>query len=101
VAADRLPHLEQVVFEGYVHGLRSAGWVEDPRLVQLGMWCSAIKYDWLTPATLAGVRSARQYRYGGTEEIDATYKFRERSRALLSNAKWARQALELADQLSL
>jgi len=101
VAADRLPDLEQVVFEGYLRGLRSAGWADDPRLVQLGMWCAAVKYDWLTPFTLAGVRSDRQYRYGNTEEIDATYKFRERSRALLFNANWARQALELADRLSL
>jgi hypothetical protein len=99
VAADELPKLEEVVFDSYLAGLRAAGWVGDPRLVQLGMWSSAVKYDWLAPATLAGVRSDRQYRYGGTEEIDAAYKFGERSRALLFNANWARQALELAEQL--
>jgi hypothetical protein len=48
---------------------------------------------------LAQVRQERQYRYGGAGEIDAVFKFRERSRALLHNARWARQALELAGQL--
>jgi hypothetical protein len=99
LSADDLPRLEQVVFDGYLRGLRAAGWSDDPRLVQLGMWSAAVKYDWLTPFTLAQVGSARQYRYGGAGEIDATFKFRERSRALLFNARWARQALELAEQL--
>jgi hypothetical protein len=99
LSADDLPRLEQIVFDGYLCGLRAAGWSGDPRLVQLGMWSAAVKYDWLTPFTLAQVGSARQYRYGGTGEIDATFKFRERSRVLLFNARWARQALELAEQL--
>lgn len=33
--------------------------------------------------------------------LDATLKFRERSRALLFTAGWARQALELAEELGL
>jgi thiamine kinase-like enzyme len=101
LAVDDLPELEHVVFEGYLRGLRAAGWNEDPRLVQLGMWSSAVKYDWLAPLTLAQVRQTRQYRYGGSGEIDPVFKFRERSRALLYNARWARQALDLADQLGL
>ncbi len=101
VAAEHLPHLEQVVFDGYLSGLRSAGWNEDPRLVQLGMWSSAVKYDWLAPFTLAQVGQDQQYRYGGAGEIDAIFRFRERSRALLFIAGWARQALELAEQLGL
>ena len=80
VTAEELPRLEQVVFDSYLRGLRSAGWNEDPRLVQLGMWSSAVKYDWLAPFTLAQVRLDRQYRYGGGSEIDAVFKFRERSR---------------------
>ena len=63
------------------------------------MWSSAVKYDWLTPFTLAQVGDARQFRYGGEGEIDATFTFRERSRALLCNARWAAQALQSADQL--
>jgi hypothetical protein len=99
VAAEDLPRLEQVVFDGYLRGLRSAGWHEDPRLVQLGMWSSAVKYDWLAASTLAQVRQDRQYRYGGGGEIDAVLKFRERSRVLLFTANWAKRAIELAQQL--
>ena len=99
IGADDLPLLEQVVFDGYLRGLRSAGWNDDPRLVQLGMWASSVKYDWLAPFTLAQVRQDRQYRYGQGGEIDPVFKFRERSRVLLFNARWAQQALELAEQL--
>lgn len=101
VTADQMPRLEQVVYEGYLQGLRAAGWREDPRLPQLGMWSSAVKYDWLAPFTLGQVSQERQYRYGGAEEVDATFKFRERSRALLFNAQWARQAVDLAGRLGL
>jgi thiamine kinase-like enzyme len=101
ISAEDLPRLEQVVFDGYLRGLRSAGWGGDRRLVQLGMWSSSVKYDWLTPFTLAQLNQRKQYRYGGGEEIDADFKFRERSHALLFNANWARQALELAEQLGL
>jgi hypothetical protein len=101
LAASDLPRLEQVVFDGYMRGLRAVGWDEDPRLIQLGMWSSAVKYDWLAALTLAQVRQDRQYRYGGADEIDPVFKFRERSRVLLFNTRWARQAVELADQLGL
>jgi hypothetical protein len=97
--AEQMARLERVVFNGYLRGLRAAGWDDDPRLVQLGMWSSAVKYDWLAALTLAQVRQDRQYRYGGAGEIDPVFKFRERSRALLFNAGWARQAIELASQL--
>lgn len=101
VAAKDLPELEQVVFDGYLRGLHSAGWRDDPRLIRLGMWSSAVKYDWMTPFTLAHLSDERQFRYGGGGEIDAAYKFRERSEVLLFNANWARQALELADRIGL
>jgi len=101
VRADQMAGLEQQVYAGYLRGLRSAGWTDDPRLVQLGMWSSAVKYDWLAPFTLSQVGQERQFRYGGTGEIDAAFKFRERSRALLFNAQWARQAIELADRIGL
>ena len=54
VAADELPHLEQVVFDSYVSGFRAAGWAGDPRLVRLGMWSAAVKYDWLAPPLWPG-----------------------------------------------
>jgi len=99
VPADQMPRLEKEVYEGYLRGLRAAGWHDDARLVQLGMWSSAVKYDWLAPFTLAQLREERQYRYGGEGEIDASFKFRERTRALLYNARWAQKAIELAGRL--
>ena len=101
VPAADLPALEQAVYEGYLAGLRAAGWRDDPRLVRLGMWSSSVKYDWLAALTLAQVAQERQRRYGGEGEVDARFKFAERSRALLFNAGWARQALDLADELGL
>lgn len=101
VAADDLPQLEHVVFDGYLNGLRAGGWTDDPRLIRLGMWASAVKYDWMTPFTLAQTGQEKHYLYGGGGEIDARYKFSERSRVLLFLATWARQALELAEQLGL
>jgi hypothetical protein len=101
ITADQMPRLEEIVFDGYLRGLRAAGWDDDPRLVRLGMWSSAVKYDWLAAMTLAQVREDRQYRYGGAGEIDPVFKFRECGRALLFNARWARQAIDLATQLGL
>jgi hypothetical protein len=101
VPAADLPRLEQVVFDGYLRGLREAGWDGDPALVRLGMWSSAVKYDWLAALTLAELGWERQFRYGGAGEIDAGFKFRERSGVLAFNAGWARQAQDLADQLGL
>jgi hypothetical protein len=53
VPADEMPRLEQVAFDGYLAGLRAAGWDNDPRLVRLGVWSSAVKYDWLAAHTLS------------------------------------------------
>ncbi len=101
IAAADLPDLERIVLDGYLRGLRQAGWSEDPRLAQLGMWSSAVKYDWLAALTLEQVRQARQYRYGGGGEIEATFRFSERSRVLEFNARWARQAVDLAGRLGI
>jgi hypothetical protein len=101
VAADLLPVLERVVFDGYLRGLRAAGWKDDPDLVRLGMWSSAVKYDWLMPFTLSQLSQERQVRYGGDGEVDAEFKFRERSAGLYYLTEWARKAIELADRLGL
>lgn len=55
----------------------------------------------LAAFTLEQVRQARQYRYGGGGKIDATFKFSVRSRVLEFNARWARQAVDLAGRLGL
>jgi len=99
VPAQDLPEFEAAVFAGYLNGLRQAGWAGDTRLVQLGMWAAAVKYDWQTPMMLEAARATRQFRYGGTEEIDADHRFRERGHALLHNANTARRAIALAESM--
>jgi hypothetical protein len=99
VAAESLPALEATVLAAYTEGLAESGWAGDPRLAELGMCASAVKYDWLTPAMLAAASAPRQLRYGGTEEIDADHRFRERGLALLDNARRARRAIALAEAL--
>jgi Phosphotransferase enzyme family len=101
ITSDRLPELDTAVFDAYVSGLAEGGWNGDERIVRLGMWASAVKYDWLTPHMLASASATKQMRYGGTEEIDATERFRERGVALLFNARRALAALELATDLAL
>ncbi len=99
IAAESLPDLEVAVFEAYTDGLAEAGLRKDPRLVELGMCASAVKYDWLTPVMLASASTVNHVRYGGTETIDPDYRYRERGLALLHNARRARRALTLADEL--
>lgn len=101
VPAARLPELEGAVFEAYLDGLRSAGWSGDPQLVQLGMWASAVKYDWLTPALLESASASRHLAYGGTAEVDADHRFNERGVTLLRLTRWADLALDLADRVGL
>jgi Phosphotransferase enzyme family len=101
VPAASLPDLEAAALTAYIDGLAAAGWSGDPRIVELGMCASAVKYDWLTPAMLAAASAPRQLRYGGTEEIDADHRFRERGVALLDNAQRARRAVVLADTVDL
>jgi hypothetical protein len=99
LAAESLPILEAAMLDAYTAGLLDAGWSGDPRLVELGMSAAAVKYDWLTPAMLASASAPTHVRYGGTEEIDADYRFRERGIALLDNARRARRAMALANEL--
>jgi hypothetical protein len=101
VPAEKLPEFGAAVLDGYLTGLRQAGWAGDARLVRLGMWAAAVKYDWQTPMMLAAASATRQFRYGGTEEIDADHRFWERGRALLHNANTARQAVALADEMGI
>lgn len=101
VPAAQLPVLDQIVYEAHLEGLREGGWTGDERLVQLGMWSSAVKYDWLAPFMLAALGQPAHFHYGGGPEIDPRFRFSERGQALLFNAGRARQALELAGRLDL
>ena len=101
IAADCFSELEARVFDGYLAGLRVAGWMGDTRLVQLGMWASSVKYDWLTAALLASASADRHLAYGGGDEVDAAYRFRERGTALLHIATWAEHAISLAAEVGI
>ena len=101
IDAEALPGLEAAVRDAYLEGLENGGWNGDPRLAELGLCASAVKYDWLTPAILSSASAPRQMRYGGTEEIDADFRFRQRGIALLDNAERARRAVTLAQDLAM
>ena len=89
------------VDKAYVVGLRESGWDDDVRLVRLGMWSSAVKYDWLGPATVIGAQAAEHLRYGGVETVDPVYKLSARAAGLVFLADWADKALELAEVVGL
>jgi hypothetical protein len=44
VDLDRLLELEEVAFEGYLEGLREAGWQGDPQQVRLGCTAASVRY---------------------------------------------------------
>jgi hypothetical protein len=101
VPADLLPELETAVFNAYLDGVRASGWSGDARLVQLGMWASSIKCDWLTRFLLASATAERHLAYGGGAEVDAGYRFQQRAATLLRLTRWADQARALATDLGL
>jgi hypothetical protein len=101
IPSAKLPELDAAVVAAYATGLHAGQWDGDPDLVQLGVWASSVKYDWLTPFMLASASAVRQMKYGGTEDIDAAFRFRERGEALLFNARRAILALDLAARVSL
>jgi hypothetical protein len=62
---------------------------------------AAVKYDWLTPLMLSAASTQRQMHYGRAQQVDPDFRFRQRGIALLDNAKRARRALTLAQDLGL
>jgi hypothetical protein len=44
VALDKLQEFEEIVFEGYLEGLREAGWQGDPQGVRLGYTAATVRY---------------------------------------------------------
>lgn len=50
---DRVRELGETCFEGYLAGLRDAGWDGDPKLVRLGYAAGTIRYG-LFPAAIVG-----------------------------------------------
>ena len=101
VEPDQLPQLREATLDAYVGGLGDAGWHGDPRVVELAMSASAVKYDWLTPLMLERAADAEHQRYGGDTVVDPGAFFAKRGAALLENAQQGLHALELANDLGL
>ncbi len=99
--ANQLRSTLREYYPAALEGLANGGWNGDPRLAELGLCASAVKYDWLTPAMHSSASAPRQMRYGGTEEINADFRFRQRGIALLDNAERAQRAVTLAQGLAM
>jgi hypothetical protein len=78
-----------------VSGLRAGGWQGDERLVELGFYGSAVKYDWLVPLMLHRAGDEQQLDYGGQRAVDPAERYRERGLALLELTRWHARARRL------
>lgn len=101
VEAHQLPDLRGMVLSAYVDGLGDSGWNGDPRVVELAMAASAVKYDWLTPLMLERASESSHRLYGGSETVDSADLYAKRGAALLDNAQQGLHALQLAEELAL
>ncbi len=99
--AEILPELDRAVFEGYLDGLRQAGWRADQRWVRLAMCAAAVKYDWLAPVMLRSALDGRHAGYGGAPVEDPARLFSERGAALAFLTERAEEARGLAAELGL
>lgn len=45
VDLDLIPELEDIAFDGYLTGLRDAGWQGDPRQVRLGYTAASLRWS--------------------------------------------------------
>ena len=101
VEPDQLPRLREAVLGAYLEGLGYVGWQGDPRIVELAMAASAVKYDWFTPLMLEQACVTEHQRYGGDAVADSNEFFAKRGAALLENAQQALHALQLTAALDL
>ena len=97
VEPDQLPKLRKATLDAYVAGLGDVGWQGDPRIVELAMAASAVKYDWFTPLMLEQACVTEHHRYGGDAVTDSDEFFAKRGAALLENAQQGLHALQLAN----
>lgn len=94
-------HLPDLATEAYLAGLRAAGWPGDPRLAVLGIRAAAVKYDWLMPWCLQAALDDRHRAYGSGEAVDPDVRYEARAAGLAICARWADEAIEMADSLGL
>ncbi|HSR32989.1 MAG TPA: phosphotransferase [Anaerolineae bacterium] len=70
VEPDKSQELEEIVFEGYLEGLREVGWRGDPRQVRLGYTAASVRYlfgevgRWLALILDESLHAAAEQRYG-------------------------------------
>jgi hypothetical protein len=90
VGLDRAQDLEEIALEGYLAGLRQAGWQGDPQQVQLGYTAAGVRYlfpeigRWVPLILDEGLHAAAEQRFGfpvgGAFDSIAgmrSYRFRE------------------------
>ncbi|GAA1958438.1 phosphotransferase [Catenulispora subtropica] len=94
-------HLPEAVTEAYLAGLDAAGWRGDRRLAVLGMRAAAVKYDWLMPWCLKAAMADEHRAYGSGERVDPDVRYQARAAGLAICARWADEAMELAESLGL
>jgi hypothetical protein len=100
VAPAQLPELDKVVFEGFLQGLREAGWRGDPRLPRLGYLCIvALLFgpNMIIPEALAVEMFQEDWRgkqtpFGWTVEEWAD-QLREMRRFVITRAEEARRLM--------
>jgi hypothetical protein len=96
IPAAEMPDLEQAVFEGYLAGLREAGWDGRDSEARLGMVASCVKYAWLLPLMLQRAADETHGAYHQPADSAALYRARGISLAFLTG--WLDEALALAGQ---
>ena len=100
VGPDKAQELEEIVFEGYLEGLREAGWQGDPQQVRLGYTAASVRYlfpeigRWLALILDESLHAAAEQRYGGRvgESFDSVARMRH---PLFSKLDEARDLLDI------
>jgi len=94
LSADDLAELDRRAITAYLDGLGDAGWTGDERLVQLGVWSAAVKYQWLMPIQLAQLDEPT-IAYGGEHTVDPDRRYADRLGGLALLVDWAERARDL------
>lgn len=95
--ADRIGELDAACFDGYLAGLREAGWRGAADPVRLGVAASCVKYVWLLPMMLGRASESSHRAYG--RDVDTLEFFRARGLGLAYLLDRYEEALDLADRL--
>lgn len=94
---DRIAELDAACFDGYLAGLREAGWNGTAETVRLGMAASCVKYVWLLPMLLGRATESSHRAYG--RDVDSQDFFRVRGLGLGYLLDRYEEAVDLAGRL--